>query len=63
MENQTFLAKSAFAKDKQIWEKLKLAITSSSGFQRWQKEQSVKTFSTEEQVRLYLEDTLTTLAY
>jgi hypothetical protein len=46
-----------------IWGKLKQAIAASSGFKRWQNEQSLKSFTLEEQVRLYLEDTLSTLAY
>jgi hypothetical protein len=63
MNNYTLLSHTPFAKNQQIWESLKQAITSSSGFQRWQQEQSINNFSLEEQVRLYLQDTLTTLAY
>jgi len=63
MENNTLLVNSPFVKNQQIWESLKQAITCSSGFQRWQKEQLVKNSPLEDQIRLYLEDTLTTLAY
>jgi hypothetical protein len=56
--------------DQQIWHSLKGAIASSSGFQRWQLEKSLATVlptamegSLDQQVRLYLRETLETLAY
>ncbi len=60
MNHPTLLVNSP---NQEIWENLKQAITLSSGFQRWQQEQISKNFSLEEQIRLYLQDTLTTLAY
>ncbi|MEI6380290.1 MAG: hypothetical protein WCO81_05325 [Cyanobacteriota bacterium ELA615] len=65
MENPTttLLNNSPLPENEHIWGKLKQAIAASSGFKRWQNEQSLKSFTLEEQVRLYLEDTLSTLAY
>jgi hypothetical protein len=46
------------------WESLKKAIVKSSGFLRWQEAKNFKVSVTdEEQVRLYLRETLQTLAY
>ena len=55
-----------FEEDTQIWEDLKQAITSSSGFQRWQSERPLddqRQHSLDHQVRRYLRETLETLAY
>ncbi|OLP17557.1 hypothetical protein BST81_14610 [Leptolyngbya sp. 'hensonii'] len=60
---------SNYSAEEELWDNLKKVITSSSGFQRWQLERS-----TDEQVqstpsgldylvRLYLRETLETLAY
>lgn len=53
--------------DREIWESLKLAIASSSGFQRWQIEQQLKNSpvasGSDSSIRLYLRETLETLAY
>ncbi|MBD2576407.1 hypothetical protein [Oscillatoria sp. FACHB-1406] len=53
--------------DRQIWENLKRAIASSSGFQRWQIEQQLKdspaVSGSDSLIRLYLRETLETLAY
>ncbi|MBA2748582.1 MAG: hypothetical protein H0U45_07525 [Tatlockia sp.] len=51
-----------------IWERLKDAIASSSGFQRWQLERhsfdnQIQSLSLDHQVRSYLRETLETLAY
>lgn len=49
-----------------IWERLKDAIASSSGFQSWQLERQIDRFqppSLDHQVRSYLRETLETLAY
>ncbi len=51
-----------------IWERLKSAIVSSSGFQRWQLERlsfdnQLQSLSLDHQVRSYLRETLETLAY
>lgn len=54
------------AQDAELWQSLKCAIAASSGFQRWRSEQSAKltTDASDDQlVRLYLRDTLETLAY
>jgi hypothetical protein len=53
--------------DREMWESLQQAIAASSGFQRWQQEQianqPLEPANLEEQVRLYLRQTLETLAY
>ncbi|MFM9266864.1 hypothetical protein [Tychonema sp. BBK16] len=53
--------------DSQIWDSLKCAISSSSGFQRWQLELNFESHqanvSMDQQVRSYLRETLETLAY
>ncbi len=51
-----------------IWEQLKSAIASSSGFHRWQLERhsfdsQLQSLSLDHQVRSYLRETLETLAY
>ncbi|RMF24595.1 MAG: hypothetical protein D6756_06750 [Cyanobacteria bacterium J083] len=58
--------KSQHAEDKEIWQSLKLAIANSSGFKRWQEAksfQSSQSMSIDSQVKLYLKETLNTLAY
>lgn len=55
-----------FPPDTQIWDSLKIAIASSSGFQRWQLEREVNAYqdaSLDYRVRRYLRETLETLAY
>lgn len=52
----------------QIWDHLKQAIATTSGFRRWQLERSpqddqIKNLSLDHQVKLYLRETLETLAY
>jgi len=50
----------------ELWQSLKSAIAQSSGFQSWQAEQAASIAadaSTEQLVRLYLRETLETLAY
>ena len=58
---------SQFSQDSQIWDNLKQAIASSSGFQRWQLEhrvgESLQDYSLDSRVRRYLRETLETLAY
>lgn len=53
--------------DREIWDSLKQAIASSSGFQRWQEEQTLdeqlEKVSLEDRVSCYLRETLETLAY
>jgi len=53
--------------DKAIWDNLKRAIASSSGFQSWQSEHGhdaqIPALTLEQQVRRYLRETLETLAY
>ncbi len=53
------------AYDADLWDSLKSAIANSSGFQSWRSEQTLttETKSTEQLVRLYLRETLETLAY
>ena len=46
------------------WDSLRLAISKSSGFQRWQTEQALpQVDNLDLAVRLYLKETLETLAY
>lgn len=49
----------------ELWDSLKQAIANSSGFKSWRCEQSsiADNISVEKQVRLYLRETLETLAY
>ncbi|MBW4650505.1 MAG: hypothetical protein KME06_17720 [Kastovskya adunca ATA6-11-RM4] len=58
---------SNFSEDRHIWDSLKQAIAASSGFQNWQREQSLgnqrQGHSLDQQVRWYLRETLETLAY
>lgn len=50
--------------DREIWQSLQAAISNSSGFKRWQLQQTDKDSSPlETRVRLYLKETLATLAY
>ena len=52
------------ASGENTWEALKKAIVKSSGFLRWQEAKNFKVSVTdEERVRLYLRETLQTLAY
>ncbi|HEY9779692.1 MAG TPA: hypothetical protein V6D09_06095 [Leptolyngbyaceae cyanobacterium] len=55
------------SEDSQIWNELKCAIASSSGFQRWRLEQisqtQIQNLSLDHQVSYYLRETLETLAY
>jgi hypothetical protein len=58
---------SRFEQDSEIWESLKQAIANSSGFHTWQQAQSsaseVSQKDLDAQIRLYLRETLATLAY
>mgnify|MGYP006312757263 CR=1 FL=1 len=52
--------------DSQIWASLREAIANSSGFQGWQQQQKaadLTDLTLDKQVRLYLRETLETLAY
>jgi hypothetical protein len=54
------------SQDQQVWESLKQAIASSSGFQRWQQQASQRELhptSLDTRIRRYLRETLETLAY
>lgn len=55
------------SEDAKIWENLKGAIASSSGFESWRRERSadvaLQSLSKEQQVSIYLRETLETLAY
>ena len=53
---------SNIAVDQEIWQSLQQAISNSSGFKNWQKENQANT-TVEEQVTQYLRSTLETLAY
>lgn len=63
MGNSTINSLNQFKQDREIWLSLKQAIAKSSGFQRWQTEQSSETQDLDLQVRRYLKETLATLAY
>ena len=66
MIQQSSTESSHASDDAQLWDSLKSAIANSSGFQSWRSEQlsAITTKISDEQlVRLYLRDTLETLAY
>ncbi len=67
MTNSTIYPNRQFNQDRQVWESLKQAIASSSGFKRWQREQAIDDqlhqASLDDQVGCYLRETLETLAY
>lgn len=66
MANLSSAEPSHAAQNSDMWQSLKNAIAQSSGFQSWRSEQlkSITTSISDEQlVRLYLRDTLETLAY
>jgi hypothetical protein len=64
MANSTVSPSNSNQHDQEIWLSLRKAIAKSSGFQRWQQEQSkIVDLTLDTQVRLYLEETLETLAY
>ncbi|AMW29820.1 MULTISPECIES: hypothetical protein [Arthrospira] len=54
-------------RDSQIWSDLKQAIATSSGFKRWQLDrnsrENLQNLNLDQQVRIYLRETLETLAY
>ncbi|MEA5552948.1 hypothetical protein VB713_18545 [Anabaena cylindrica UHCC 0172] len=54
-----------FSRDTKFWHNLKNAISTSSGFQRWQLEctAQLQGLRLEQQVQRYLRETLETLAY
>lgn len=56
-----------FQQEQAVWQSLKEAIATSSGFQRWQEQQQSNSSVTEAnidiKVRRYLRETLETLAY
>ncbi len=62
---RSFVARnSQDSQEELIWSSLRLAISKSSGFQRWQTERDFHEFdSLDIAVRLYLKETLETLAY
>jgi hypothetical protein len=53
------------SEDSEIWANLREAIANSSGFQGWKQQQSTDLvdLTLDKQVRLYLRETLETLAY
>ncbi len=62
---KSFLARdSEEGQEDAIWSSLRLAISKSSGFRRWQTEQeALNVNDLDLAVRLYLKETLETLAY
>lgn len=64
MKSSMSASENQFEQDQVIWLSLKKAIANSSGFKRWQREQNIDVEQTlDEQLRLYLQETLATLAY
>ncbi|HEY9904826.1 MAG TPA: hypothetical protein V6D43_20715 [Candidatus Sericytochromatia bacterium] len=67
MTSSTTSESMQFYQDSQIWDSLKQAIATSSGFQRWQLEHQVgdqlQDYGLDSRVRRYLRETLETLAY
>lgn len=65
-QSSSSIEPSHASQDAELWDSLKSAIANSSGFQSWRSEQlsSITTKISDEQlVRLYVRDTLETLAY
>lgn len=67
MASFTSMPYSEFSQD-EIWDNLKQAIATSSGFKRWHAERSISNvhlqdLSQDQLVSLYLRETLETLAY
>ncbi|ERN40673.1 hypothetical protein KR51_00026570 [Rubidibacter lacunae KORDI 51-2] len=67
MPSTSFTESQPTARERVVWESLKQAISSSSGFTCWQAEQGLSAPATcadlDERVRAYLRETLATLAY
>ncbi|CAD5961248.1 hypothetical protein PCC9214_03202 [Planktothrix tepida] len=67
LQDNTAFASNQWGEDSQIWQNLKTAIASSSGFQRWELERNLNliepTTNLDQLVSLYLRETLETLAY
>lgn len=67
MTNSTISPNQQYGQDREIWESLKQAIANSSGFRRWQQEQTSESNLPEANldysVRRYLRETLAALAY
>ncbi len=64
MTNSTITKSQDESQDRAIWDNLREAIATSSGFQRWQQEQDVDSVNNLDlTVRRYLKETLETLAY
>jgi hypothetical protein len=67
MTSSTIANESRFSSDRDVWASLKQAIAKSSGFKSWQHQQIMDQEASDpnldSQVRLYLRETLETLAY
>ncbi len=66
MTSSSFTYSDSTTDQANVWNSLKRAISTSSGFQRWKSELSVETLETiplDQLVRNYLRETLETLAY
>ncbi len=67
MPSSTISVDRQFDQDREVWESLKQAIATSSGFKQWQQgketEQPVVSSNLDVQIRSYLRETLETLAY
>jgi hypothetical protein len=64
MNDLTIASQDPSQQDREIWQSLQAAISNSSGFKRWELQQTDRdSFSLEVRVRLYLKETLATLAY
>lgn len=64
MTNSTITTSQDESQDRAIWDNLRNAIATSSGFQRWQQERDLDSANNLDlTVRRYLKETLETLAY
>lgn len=64
MTNSTITTSKDESQDRAIWDNLRDAIATSSGFQRWQQERDLDSVNDLDlTVRRYLKETLETLAY
>ena len=64
MADSIIAAQEEREQDRAIWFSLRQAISKSSGFKSWQQERGIQnTMDLDLQVKLYLKETLETLAY
>lgn len=67
MSSSTISVDRQFDQEREVWESLKQAIATSSGFKQWQQgketDPPIAPSNLDRQIRSYLRETLETLAY